>query len=567
MEDSDQWVNLVEPPGPPTQSHDTAPELPSDTAMSNNNTEPVPEAASFLDPTADDKLDPLNVPIGKVIEGLIKDATKHKSFSAQFKLHAVRNYLELLEHYQFQTLPPSRAGKHHTHPSLLNNKRVHQSVRCFLTVQEAGQHKVNGTIIPALGLDLGKNTISENCARHWLKKLGYELTSVKKGIYVDGHECADVVEYRKEFLAQVAENEHLWNEYDDKTLDVIEPTLLPGERKHVPIAEDTTLPVNECLKCYDSRKIIFPGKNADGWWTAEMLVQQVEQVILLFEWTYPDAVAEFFLINLLLTMNVKPGGKQRRMHSTTIPTDNLRGVAQDMCFAENLPSDHPFYEFRGQPKGMKVMLEERGLWDRLCAGNNGKALIGDCTSCKMTQKARDALARSAAAQSLFDDAGDENAAPEDNLHPNESTTCCMRKVLSLQADFLAEKPQLQLVIEAAGHKCYFLPKFYCELNPIEMYWGWVKIRLRALADGTFPTARRLVPEILGACPTKVIRAFYRKTWCYMDAYSSPPVSQRPRSCRKGLDAKQAEYAVKKYRSHRKVGAGIMAEMDVLNYAE
>jgi hypothetical protein len=138
----------------------------------------VPEAASFLDPTADDKLDPLDVPIGKVIEGLIKDATKHKSFSAQFKLHAVRNYLELLKCYQripniknpatqaslaivksvgkgpylarmirrlviyicrFRTLPPSQAGKHHAHPSLLNNERVHQSVRRFLTVQEAGQ--------------------------------------------------------------------------------------------------------------------------------------------------------------------------------------------------------------------------------------------------------------------------------------------------------------------------------------------------------------------------------------------------------------------------------------------
>lgn len=309
--------------------------------------------------------------------------------------------------------------------------------------------------------------------------------------------------------------------------------------------------MNECLKCYDSHKIIFPGKNADGWWTAEMLVQQVEQVIPLFERTYPDAVAEFFFdqsaahgaftVNALNAneMNVKPGGKQRRMHSTTIPADNpnpaLCGMAQDMCFAENLPSDHPFHEFCGQPKGMKVVLEERGLWDGLCAGNNGKALIGDCASCKMSQKAHDALARSAAAQSLFDDAEDENAAPEDNLRPNESTTCCMGKVLSLQADFLAEKPQLQLVIEAAGHKCYFLPKFHCELNPIEMYWGWVKIRelnspvpssdiltspagLRVLADGTFPTARRLVPEILGACPTKVIRAFYRKTWRYMDAY-------------------------------------------------
>ena len=41
---------------------------------------------------------------------------------------------------------------------------------------------------------------------------------------------------------------------------------------------------------------------------------------------------------------------------------------------------------------------------------------------------------------------------------------------------LAWIPRLQQVIEAAGHKCYFLPKFHCELNPIKMYWGWVKIR-------------------------------------------------------------------------------------------
>jgi hypothetical protein len=52
----------------------------------------------------------------------------------------------------------------------------------------------------------------------------------------------------------------------------------------------------------------------------------------------------------------------------------------------------------------------------------------------------------------------------------------MRKVLSLQADFQAEISLLQQVIEATGHKCYFLPKFHCELNHIEMYWGWVKIR-------------------------------------------------------------------------------------------
>ena len=221
-------------------------------------------------------------------------------------------------------------------------------------------------------------------------------------------------------------------------------------------------------------------------------VLQVTNVIPLFERMNPNCVAEFFFDQSSAhgahakdalnanEMNVKPGGNQRHMHPTTIPDDNpnpeLRGQRQEMVFPIDLPQDHKYYEFRGQPKGMRVVLEERGLWDGLCALNGGKALFGDCSDCKMTQKARDALARSAAAQALFDDAEDENAAPEDNQRPNQSSTCCMRKVLSLQADFQAEIPLLQQVIEAAGHKCYFLPKFHCELNPIEMYWGWVKIR-------------------------------------------------------------------------------------------
>ena len=52
--------------------------------------------------------------------------------------------------------------------------------------------------------------------------------------------------------------------------------------------------------------------------------------------------------------------------------------------------------------------------------------------------------------------------------------CCMEKCLRNQEDFRNEKPLLQIVIEEAGHICMFLPKFHCELNPIEMYWGYAK---------------------------------------------------------------------------------------------
>ena len=39
--------------------------------------------------------------------------------------------------------------------------------------------------------------ITARTARRWLHKLGFEKVSSKKGIYIDGHERADVVEYRK----------------------------------------------------------------------------------------------------------------------------------------------------------------------------------------------------------------------------------------------------------------------------------------------------------------------------------------------------------------------------------
>ncbi len=54
----------------------------------------------------------------------------------------------------------------------------------------------------------------------------------------------------------------------------------------------------------------------------------------------------------------------------------------------------------------------------------------------------------------------------------------MHWVLVLQEDFRSEKPLIQSIIENAGHVCLFLPRFHCELNPIEMLWGYGKYRMQ-----------------------------------------------------------------------------------------
>jgi hypothetical protein len=64
-----------------------------------------------------------------------------------------------------------------------------------------------------------------------------------------------------------------------------------------------------------------------------------------------------------------------------------------------------------------------------------------------------------------------------NFHcPSGRTDCCCRRLLFSQPDFVDQKSQLQELIESRGHLCDFYPKYHCELNFIEQYWGTAKYR-------------------------------------------------------------------------------------------
>jgi hypothetical protein len=106
---------------------------------------------------------------------------------------------------------------------------------------------------------------------------------------------------------------------------------------------------------------------------------------------------------------------------------------------------HPFYFSEDHPsmpnwfKGMEVIIRERGLW----LGES--ELLTQCPG----------------------------------FHcPPDRTDCCCRRILFLQPDFVSQKSQLQELIESRGHLCDFYPKYHCELNFIEQYWGAAKLRFR-----------------------------------------------------------------------------------------
>jgi hypothetical protein len=81
-------------------------------------------------------------------------------------------------------------------------------MRMYLMTQDLGSmnpqmlcRHINDVILPALNI---KATISKSTAQRWLRfKLGYECKELKKGIYIDGHECPDVIKERSEFVEEI----------------------------------------------------------------------------------------------------------------------------------------------------------------------------------------------------------------------------------------------------------------------------------------------------------------------------------------------------------------------------
>ena len=54
------------------------------------------------------------------------------------------------------------------------------------------------------------------------------------------------------------------------------------------------------------------------------------------------------------------------------------------------------------------------------------------------------------------------------------TATQMKKVLGSHPDFKNQKSKVEIFLNSKGHIAYFLPTFHCELNPIERVWGQSK---------------------------------------------------------------------------------------------
>ncbi|CAA7270186.1 unnamed protein product [Cyclocybe aegerita] len=403
--------------------------------------------------------------------------------------------------------------------------------------------------------------ITVRTARRWLKKLNWRYTRKRNGMYIDGHEREDVVAYRKAFVSRWQEYEKRFIIYDNDGNVLSKPAGFPvpqiGRFRLILVTHDesTFYENNRCKTKWthfqekatterkgegpsimvsefltpdwgwlkdgdDEARILFrAGKNRDGYFDNDDLISQVDHAIDIFE-----GLTNGFATGLFLFDNA-PSHQKRAMdalsarkmpknaHATW--THHKDGPKmRTTCFGEHstiqdfyYPDDHP--TMPGWFKGMENIIRERSLWPQ-------RGLNAQCEGFK--------------------------------CEPGK-TDCCCRRLLFTQPDFVNQKSRLEELITSHSHICDFYPKYHCELNFIEQYWGAAKLRYRNSPKTTdIKEMERNVLACLDDVPDVSIKRYANRAARFINGYFQ------------GLTGPEAAWANRKYRGHRTLPVSVVAKL-------
>lgn len=135
------------------------------------------------------------------------------------------------------------------------------------------------------------------------------------------------------------------------------------------------------------------------------------------------------------------------------------------------------------------------------------------------------------------------------------TDCCCQRILFSQPDFCSQKSQLEEYITLQGHICEFYPKFHCELNFIEQYWGTVKLQYWSSEKTTDMEAmERNVIACLNDVPLLQIQQYvfisnYKNLVSLLPSYANRS-AHFISAYSQGLTGSMAAWANRKYHGHQ-----------------
>ncbi|KAF7329468.1 hypothetical protein MKEN_00209100 [Mycena kentingensis (nom. inval.)] len=405
--------------------------------------------------------------------------------------------------------------------------------------------------------------VSLSTAERYLKTLGYRWMAPKKGQYADGHERADVVEYRQtKFLPAWAA---LQARMDAWSADnVLEEGPRPQGKPVVAWFHDESIfyahdrrrktwyhkdaPAKPYAKgdgasCMvadyvsakygwlrsrdgqeDARVVMFPGKNKDGYFTnTEILEQVAHKAMTILNRDYPDE-QHIFIYDNATTHLKRPEGSLSATKMTKGPSAKFFVEVNDRN-----PDGSQIYTTDGKFKKKKIQMTGanfNGAPQDLYYPS-GHALAGQFKGMDEILHERGINFAGKLAQCK----GFKCAPP--------ALDCCCRRILYNQPDFEQVKSTLKTECEGRGFTVLFLPKFHCEINFIEQCWGYAKRLYRLNPESSREDAlERNTIAAIDAVPLDSMRRFANRAMRFMDAYM------------KGLTGSQAAWAARKYRGHR-----------------
>jgi hypothetical protein len=280
-------------------------------------------------------------------------------------------------------------------------------------------------------------------------------------------------------------------------------------------------------RSYPVQAIIKPGANRDGYWQIDDVVEQLDHAIEVFEFAFPGKIAVFgfdhssnhmaFAADALRASLLKKGDDSTAKDAP-VPSRPGWFHVTDAAGQTTRKTQDMNWTNKGKlmRRGAMSLAKERGL---VVKRKNKKGKLKDkYMKCELCTR----------------ECSREFTGEADT----ERVDCCLSRMMARQPDFLAQRCRIEELITSRGHKVFFYPKFHCELNFIEMYWGRVKWIVRRDCDYSIAGLLKSVPKALDAVPLALIRKFARLAHRYMDAY------------RKGMTGRLADFAVKKYHGHR-----------------
>ncbi|CAG8752402.1 39818_t:CDS:2, partial [Gigaspora margarita] len=225
----------------------------------------------------------------------------------------------------------------------------------------------------------------------WINKMRFNYKKYKKSVYVDSYKRKDVIVYCREFLQKIEEYDRLMPKWNDINCEIYEePNFLSGEKKYILIIHDECvfhtndgtyefwdpeeeqplrkkglgkeLHVSEFLtetirrlkdEEGEARVIVETDGSQDENWNEKKLLSQVKNAIGIFERMHPECIGIWAFDNATSYTVMAPDALQPKMRNTT-----WNGETKTMVYLDN----YKVLSLRLEPKGMKAVLDERGLW-------------------------------------------------------------------------------------------------------------------------------------------------------------------------------------------------------------